>query len=310
MRPPDLPEDVTDVDFTDVDVTDVVARARRLGPLPYSALRFGRVAAPDGGAEGLGTTVAALLDRWWGELGRPDPFVVVEEGAGDGSLAAAVIGASPACAPALRYVLVEPDRSARRGQSGRVHLEPPVLALGPVRPAGDGDEEAEAVPGRGPLLTSLAEPPAMLADVVLAVAWLSSLPTDIWARRQDGWVEVRLAAAADGGLSEFLVPTSGALEVPGGLDAKGIADGWRVPIQTAAVRWVADARRRVGPGRVAVIDRVVRTTAELAVAPGAGRPAVALALDQLDRRGGGPTGHSLAASPLILLQWDVGSEYG
>ena len=64
----------------------------------------------------------------WAALGEPDPFVVVEAGAGRGRLAADVLRAAPACAPALRYVLVErsaelraraaraaDDRAGRRG---------------------------------------------------------------------------------------------------------------------------------------------------------------------------------------------------
>ncbi len=48
------------------------------------------------------------------ELGEPDPFVVVEAGAGRGRLAADVLRAEPACAAALRYVLVERSAGAAR----------------------------------------------------------------------------------------------------------------------------------------------------------------------------------------------------
>jgi SAM-dependent MidA family methyltransferase len=35
----------------------------------------------------FGAVVARALDRWWDGLGRPDPFVVVDAGAGPGTLA-------------------------------------------------------------------------------------------------------------------------------------------------------------------------------------------------------------------------------
>ena len=48
-----------------------------------------------------GAVLARALDTWWAELGRPDPFVVVEAGAGPGTLARSVLAAAPACLPAL-----------------------------------------------------------------------------------------------------------------------------------------------------------------------------------------------------------------
>ena len=56
--------------------------------------------------------LARALDAWWDELGRPDPFVVVEAGAGTGTLAA-VDPRAPACRPALRYVAVERSAALR-----------------------------------------------------------------------------------------------------------------------------------------------------------------------------------------------------
>jgi SAM-dependent MidA family methyltransferase len=55
----------------------------------------------------FGTVVARFLDTEWRRLGHPDPFTVVDAGAGPGTLARAVLAAGPDCAPALRYVAVE-----------------------------------------------------------------------------------------------------------------------------------------------------------------------------------------------------------
>src|SRR3954463_11195059 len=55
----------------------------------------------------FGAVIANAIDTEWHRLGRPDPFVVVEAGAGRGALARAVLDARPACSPALRYVCVE-----------------------------------------------------------------------------------------------------------------------------------------------------------------------------------------------------------
>src|ERR1700730_16147251 len=87
-------------------------------------------------------TVARALDRWWDELGRPDPFFVVEAGAGGGNLARGVGAPGPACAAALRNVLVERSAALRGAQVERLELEVPAFVLGPSAPAGaDSDDE-------------------------------------------------------------------------------------------------------------------------------------------------------------------------
>ncbi|MPY93784.1 MAG: hypothetical protein GEV08_12200 [Acidimicrobiia bacterium] len=53
----------------------------------------------------FGAVLARALEAWWRELGRPDPFTVVEAGAGVGTLARSVLAASPGVP--LRYVAVE-----------------------------------------------------------------------------------------------------------------------------------------------------------------------------------------------------------
>jgi SAM-dependent MidA family methyltransferase len=55
----------------------------------------------------FGLCVARALDQLWRALDEPDPFLVIEAGAGSGRLAREVQRAQPACSTALRYVLVE-----------------------------------------------------------------------------------------------------------------------------------------------------------------------------------------------------------
>src|ERR1700736_1837047 len=61
----------------------------------------------------FGAVVARAVDDEWVRLGRPDPFVVVEAGAGRGALAKAVVQAEPSCSPALRYLCVERSPTLR-----------------------------------------------------------------------------------------------------------------------------------------------------------------------------------------------------
>ena len=123
----------------------------------------------------FGAVVARALDTWWREAGAPGEWVVVDAGAGPGTLARALLAAGPACAPALRLVCVERSAVQR--------------ALHP-----DG-------------VASQADLPAV-ADVVLANELLDNLPFGLLERTGDGWVEVHVDDAGR------TVPDTGGPRVP------------------------------------------------------------------------------------------------
>ena len=54
----------------------------------------------------FGKLIANALDKWWKELGNPDPFYFIEAGAGPGTLARSVLKAQPDCQRALRLSLI------------------------------------------------------------------------------------------------------------------------------------------------------------------------------------------------------------
>ena len=237
-------------------------RARRLGPLPYSAR--GPNPPPElPPAADLVAWLVDAVDRWWVELGRPDPITMVEVGAGDGRRAAAFLGAGPECLTALRYVLVEEDAHLRHQHATHLPIESPVFVLGPVEAAGEDDELIGPVAGIGPLVTSLAEPPeAGGAAVVAVIGWLSRLPSDRLEWRDGAWSEVRLAASHQpgSGLTELLVPldperaeAANALTRETALTVR--SDGARIALLGPAVEWVASTLRVAEAGRLAVIDR-------------------------------------------------------
>src|SRR6059058_1406893 len=95
----------------------VVERIRRFGPISFtdyvelalydpvdgfyaSGGQAGRrgdfITSPEIGPL-FGAVLARAIDAWWAELGQPDPFVVVEAGAGPGTLARAVLAERPRC---------------------------------------------------------------------------------------------------------------------------------------------------------------------------------------------------------------------
>jgi len=205
----------------------------------------------------FGACVARALDRCWRAAGEPDPFVVVEAGAGNGRLARDVQRARPACERALRYVLVESSVVLREEQRERLELEPADEALGPfARPA--PDDAPTAVSGSGPVFVALDELPALeLAAVVLANELLDNLPFGIAERTAEGWVEIRITTG-DEGFAEVRVPAepADARALDAVTAALAPAAGTRLPIPRGINAWLAACGRMLRRGTVIVIDYV------------------------------------------------------
>lgn len=182
----------------------------------------------------FGAVLARALDSWWEGLSRPDPYIVVEAGAGSGALADAVLGANPRCGDALRYVAVE--RSARLREQ---HVGKEFASFAELR-----DEP--------------------FAGAILANELLDNLPFELVQRTREGWQEIRVGQADTGELQEVLQPASPELAAVADRLAPGAPAGARLPIQRAAGQWVRDALARLVRGRLVVFDYAVPSTSELA----------------------------------------------
>ncbi len=196
----------------------------------------------------FGAVVANALDTWWDEMGQPDPFIVVDAGAGPGTLARSVLAAAPACSAALRYVLVERS-AAQRALHGRgLPLVPAAEAqifADPTDDEGVGALER----GRGPLVVSLADMPAgPFVGVILANELLDNLAFDLLVY-DGGWRQAVVAADGDR-FVELLVPL---VVAPSGVPAQA-PHGSRVAMQDRGARWLRDALDRLECGRVVVVD--------------------------------------------------------
>jgi SAM-dependent MidA family methyltransferase len=255
----------------------IAERIRREGPIPFDryvdaalydedggffargggAGRAGRdfVTSPEVGTL-FGALVARFLDRSWTRLGRPDPFFAVDAGAGRGRLGADVLRARPACAPALRSVLVERSAALRAAQRELLSLEPADRAFGPaVRD--EPDEAPRPIEGIGPIVTSLPELPALeLPDgVVIANELLDNLPFGIVERAGGGWREVRVGYEG-GAFVEVIVPASPEVAAAADDVAAGVAvaDGARLPVPTATADWLAACGHVLRRGFLVVVD--------------------------------------------------------
>jgi SAM-dependent MidA family methyltransferase len=208
----------------------------------------------------FGALVARAIDGWWERLGGPDPFLVIDAGAGRGQLARDVLRAGPRCASALRYVLVERSAALRAAAAEHLSLEPAELALGPAVPP-EPDEEPVAVPGSGPMVTALAELPAGPATgVVVGNELADNLPFRIVERTTGSWNEVRVAEAAPSGAGsgfrEIVLPADDGLAAAADrlVDGLDIPVGARLPVPTALSDWLRSAAAMLRRGVVAIVD--------------------------------------------------------
>jgi NADH dehydrogenase [ubiquinone] 1 alpha subcomplex assembly factor 7 len=260
---------------------EAIARMiRREGPIPFDrfvehalyepaagffaigrgAGRAGRdfVTSPEVGPL-FGACVARALDREWEAQERPDPFLVIEAGAGRGRLAREVLRAQPACASALHYVLVERSAALQEAQREALDLEPADEALGPFAQSSP-DDAPSPLAGSGPVVVALDELPALeLTGVVIANELLDNLPFGIAEHDGARWHEVRVGLrAGEMVFEEVLVPAADGdarmlHEITAGLP---ITAGARLPIPRGIEAWLEECSRVLRHGVLVAIDYV------------------------------------------------------
>ena len=183
----------------------------------------------------FGRAVARQLDEVWGRLGRPDPFVLREYGAGVGTLARAVLDGREQEASGLRAVIrYEPvEVEAAR-------IEALAAALGAA-----GHAHALATP---------TDPPAPITGVVLANELLDALPVHRVVLRA-GRLRELYVERRDGGFQEVEGdPSTPALARR--LEEVGVRlrEGQRAEISLGLDRWVRDAAAGLERGLVLLVD--------------------------------------------------------
>jgi SAM-dependent MidA family methyltransferase len=245
----EAPTDLSDVGEDAALVGRIRDEIRRDGPMTFARFMalalydpaggYYRSEAPRPGRGGdfvtapelhpiFGEMLAHAVAQAWDRLGRPEPFVVVEHGAGEGALAVPLLAALPA---PIRYRPVDVDE--RR----LAVLRDRLAAAGSAARLDEGSAE-EPVDG-----------------VIIANEVLDALPVHRVRRSRNELRELAVDLGADDAFVEVEIPpsTPGLL---GRLDAEGIqlADGQTAEICLALDTWVAAAAAPLCRGLVILID--------------------------------------------------------
>ncbi|HVL54038.1 MAG TPA: SAM-dependent methyltransferase [Vitreimonas sp.] len=181
----------------------------------------------------FGRAVARQLHEVWDRLGRPDPFVLREHGAGTGTLAVTVLDGLAAeesgLLDAIRYEPVEIEAFRLAALAGR------------LAEAGHGGRHAPA--GDAPIV-----------GVVLANEVLDALPVHAVERRSGRLLE-RFVDWQDGGFVETVAaPSTPALAAR--LEAEGIEliEGQRAEISLRLDPWIQGAAASLERGLLLLVD--------------------------------------------------------
>lgn len=183
----------------------------------------------------FGRLLAAQFSEIWERLGRPDEFVIVEQGAHHGEFASDVLEALRAHAPqlfaAVRYRIVEPFPVLRRRQEG-------VL-----RQFAGQVEWAE----------SLEEMPTF-SGIHFSNELIDAMPVRLIVSAEDGWLE-RCVERTSCGFTLVRRPISNP-ELRARLTTIPVSrvDGYETEVNLAAVEWIKSLARKLECGVVLIGD--------------------------------------------------------
>jgi SAM-dependent MidA family methyltransferase len=179
--------------------------------------------------------IARQITEMWQALGRPQPFYLVEFGAGSGTLAIQLLeelGSSPYIGAAIRYVGIEISKARRKEAETAIQQ---WLSLGQAIVS---DVPPHAVPG-----------PA----VVFANEFLDALPFHLVVYREGKLMEIYVDAVG-GTLKEREGPPTTGVERYFRWLGRLPLEGSRIEVNLAMLDWVHSVYRIVPQGYVLVID--------------------------------------------------------
>jgi SAM-dependent MidA family methyltransferase len=188
----------------------------------------------------FGAALARAVADTWDRLGRPDPFILREYGAGTGALAVAILDGlrreRPGLAAVIGYQPVEVE--PRRLDVMAARLAAAGLGAALISPAGAG-----GTPGEGSVV-----------GVILGNEMLDALPTHRVVVRDGVLLEVRVGSGDGAFVDVETEPSTPDLAARLAAEGVTLADDQQAEICLAVDRWVADAAAGLERGVLLLID--------------------------------------------------------
>jgi len=184
----------------------------------------------------FGAALARAIADAWQRLGRPEPFVLREHGAGTGALAVAILDGVAREAPDL----------AERIRYQPIEVEPRRIEAAGARLASAGHGDARIAPS---------SPDASPIDgFVLANEVLDALPTHRVVMREGVLREVRVGSRDGAFIDIETDPSTPALPDRLAAEEVTLAEGQRAEIALAVDPWLAGAAAGMARGVLLLID--------------------------------------------------------
>ncbi len=205
----------------------------------------------------FGAAIGRQLAQIWDLLGQPNPFVVLEDGAGRGDLARDI-----------HAWTLDQEQDAPPGFPVALHYRTRDLRLGERPYPSEGGPAVNMPPSachqsritNHDSATSMAEASAEPApSVILTNELIDAFPVHRVVRRDEAWSEIYVDAAPLGD-QLGLVLTAGPLSTPAlsdyleryGVRQAALPDGWQGEINLRAETWMAAAAARLAPRGVVI----------------------------------------------------------
>jgi SAM-dependent MidA family methyltransferase len=245
----DAPADLSDVGEDAELAVRIREEIRQSGPMPFARFMAFALYDPAGGyyrsesarpGRGgdfltapelhpiFGEMLARAVEEAWDRLGRPEPFVVVEHGAGEGALAVPLLGTMPA---PIRYRPVEAD------EHRLVRLREHLAAAGLADRLDDVSAEAP------------------FDGVIVANEVLDALPVHRVRQRGSELRELAVDVGGDGAFVEVEIPpTTPALAERLAAEGIGLVDAQTAEVCLAIDDWIAMVSAPLRRGLLILID--------------------------------------------------------
>jgi SAM-dependent MidA family methyltransferase len=165
----------------------------------------------------FGAVVANAVDAQWRQLDRPEKFELVEVGAGPGTLARSILSAELECRNALRYIAIEVSDVQRQLHTAEMHSQSTM-------------------------------PNEPMVGMIIANELLDNLPFRLFVF--DGFWQEAFVAEQGESFVEVLRKVS---DAPDWLPQVA-PHGARVPVQSAAAKWLASSLKLLQSGSITTFD--------------------------------------------------------